>query len=516
VQYQCFDDTIVIVNAYRGGKVVDHFDIVVVGSGAGLMVAEAAISNGKKCAIIEKSKFGGTCLTKGCIPSKMLVYPADLIREAERSNRVGISFNKPIVDWDIISKRMWNQIDYSIAIEQSLKQTENLWVYNGTAEFTGRNKMRVKLNNGGFSDEIQSDIFVVANGSRSFVPPINNLENTGYITSETFFGNKFPRKPWSSLIIIGGGAIGAEFAHIFSALGTKVTIIEMQSHILPTEEKEISEFVENEFKNNGITVMKNSKVISSDKNGKMKSLTVENMLSGKKETVDAQEIFIASGVFPNSDTLHLENTDIETDQRGWIKTNEYLETTQKNIYAIGDINGKYRFRHKANYEAEVLMHNLFSNESKRKACYNAVPWAVFTWPQVAHVGITESEAQNLGKKYWVGKNYYSQIASGISMGISKNSPDNGFVKIIVGEEKTILGVHIVGPHAAILLQPFVYLMNTNYKCEEPKIKRNTNLICPQLGSYIPINRSMVIHPSFNEVTAWVLENIDWQRERWKW
>lgn len=493
---------------------MEHFDIVVIGSGAGLMVAEAAVLNNKKCAIIENSKFGGTCLTKGCIPSKMLVYPADLIREAERSNRVGISFNKPEADWDIISKRMWNQIDFSVAIEQNLKQTKNLRVYNGTAEFTGKNKVRVKLNSGGYSDEIQGDIFVVANGSRPFVPPIKNLEKTGYVTSETFFGDKFPKKPWSSLIIVGGGAIGAEFAHIFSALGTKVTIVEMQPHILATEEEEICKFVETEFKNNQITVMTNSKVISSDKNGEIKSLTVENVLTGKIQTIEAQEIFIASGVLPNSDTLRLENTEIKTDQKGWIKTNEYLETTQKNIYAIGDINGKYQFRHKANYEAEVLIHNLFSSGCKRKACYNAVPWAVFTWPQVARVGITEQEAKNSEKKYWVGKNYYSQIANGIAMGIGKKSSDNGFVKIIIGEEKTILGVHIVGPHAAILLQPFVYLMNTNYICEEQKSKRNSSIICPQLGSYTPISHSMVIHPSFSELTAWVFENIDWQSERW--
>lgn len=494
---------------------MDYFDIVVVGSGAGLMVAEAAILSNKKCAIIENSKFGGTCLTKGCIPSKMLVYPADLIREAERADKVGISFNKPDLNWDYISKRMWKQIDYSATIEQYLKKVENLRVYNGTAEFTGKNKMLVKLNSGGYSDEIQSEIFVLANGSRPFIPPINNLEKTGYITSETFFGNKFPQKPWSSLIIVGGGAISAEFAHIFSAFGTKVTIIEIQPRILATEEEEISKFVENEFKNKGITLITNSKAVSADTDGKMKSLTVENVLTGKRQTIKAQEIFIASGLLPNSDTLCLENTDIETDQRGWIRTNEYLETTQKNIYAIGDINGKYQFRHKANYEAEVLIHNLFSSESKRMACYNAVPRAIFTWPQVAGVGITEREAKNCGERYWVGKNYYSQIASGIAMGISKNSSDNGFVKIIVGQDKTILGVHIVGPHAAILLQPFVYLMNANYKCGKgQKTKRKSSLICPQLGSYTPINRSMVIHPSFNELTAWALENIDWQSERW--
>ncbi|NLK39293.1 MAG: dihydrolipoyl dehydrogenase [Clostridiales bacterium] len=494
---------------------MDYFDIVIVGSGAGLMVAEAAITSNKKCAIIEKSKFGGTCLTKGCIPSKMLVYPADMIRTYEKSSRIGLSFGSPEVDWETISKRMWNQIDYNKAIEQSLKQSENLRIYNGEAEFTGKDKMRVRLSSGGFSDEIRGGIFVIANGSRSFIPPIHNLERTGYITSETFFGDKFPQKPWSSLIIVGGGAIGAEFAHIFSALGTKVTVIEMQPHILPTEEEEISRFVETEFKNNRIDLMTNCKVISSEKKGDMKSIIVENLQTGKRETVEAQEIFIASGVFPNNDILRLENTEIETDKRGWIKTNEYLETTQKNVYAIGDTNGKYQLRHKANYEAEVLIHNLFSGESKkRKACYNAVPWAVFTWPQVAHVGITEREARESGKKYWIGRNYYSRIASGIAMGIGGHSSDDGFVKIIVGEEKNILGVHIVGPHASILLQPFVYLMNANYKCEKGREKRRSSLICPQLGSYTPIVHSMVIHPSFNELTAWVLENINWQDERW--
>ncbi|MGI6280451.1 MAG: dihydrolipoyl dehydrogenase family protein, partial [Acutalibacteraceae bacterium] len=480
---------------------MERFDIVVVGSGAGLMIAEAAIASNKRCAVIEKGKFGGTCLTKGCIPSKMLTYPADLIRESVRADRVGIDFSKPAVNWDKISKRMWDQINFCYAIEQSLKRTENLRVFNGTAEFTAKNRMRVRLNDGGYSEEFESYIFVLANGARSFIPPIQNLKKTGYVTYETFFGDKFPKQPWSSLIIVGAGSIGAEFAHIFSALGTKVTLIEMQSRILPNEEEVISEFVRSQFEGYGIDVMTDCKVVDSKDTGDEKILTVENIITGEKTTVSAQEIFIAAGLTSNSDTLHLENTDIEISKNGWIKTNEYLETTQKNVFALGDINGKFQFRHKANYEAEVLIYNLFFGKEKRKACYNAVPWAVFTSPQVARVGMTEREAKASGQKYWVGIKHYSQIASGIAMGISENANDNGFVKIIVGEEKTILGVHIVGPHAAILLQPFVYLMNTSYKCEEQNIKRDSNAICPQLGNYMPIERSMVIHPSFNELTA---------------
>lgn len=485
------------------------FDIVVIGSGAGLMVIEAAVTMGLKCAIIEKSKFGGTCLTKGCIPSKMLVYPADLIRETEKSDRVGVQFKKPHVDWNVISKRMWKQINYSLSIEKNLKKIENLQVYNGTAEFTGKNTLRVRLPEGDYSEEIQGDIIVIAGGARSFVPPIKNIEDAGYITYETFFGDKYPKKPWKSLLIVGGGVIGAEFAHIFSAFGTKVTVLERNDRILSTEEQEISAFVEREFKNVGISVITNIDILDSGKNGTMKTLTVQDRTTGKVHIFEAEEIFIASGLRSGSDTLHLENTLVETDERGWIKTNEYLETTQENIYAIGDINGIYQFRHKANYEAEILIHNLFTEGEKRKATYDTVPWAVFTHPQVAHVGMTQEQAEKKGIKCYIGRNYYSQIAGGIALGINSRSTDNGFIKIIVDGNRRILGAHIVGPHASILIQSFVYLMDSDIKCSKREIQKCENSVCPQLSGFTTINESMVIHPSLNELTAWVLDNIDW-------
>lgn len=488
---------------------MEKFDCIIIGSGAGLMIAETAALNGKKCAIIEKNKFGGTCLTKGCIPSKMLVYPADLIREAEKSNRVGLKFQTPSVDWKKISKRVWKQINYSDTIEENLRKHKNISVFKGTGEFTGPNTIKVSSADRTFSDELEGDIFIIANGAKSFVPPIKNIELTNYLIPESFFGDKFPQKPWKSLIIIGGGAIGAEFAHIFSAFGTKVTIVEMRNRLLATEEEEVSKFVTTEFEKNNITVLTNTAIIEAGTNKNLKTLSIENIITKEKTIIEGDAIFIASGVASNSDSLKLENTNVEVDSRGWIKTNQYLETTQKNIYAIGDINGKYQFRHKANYEAQILMNNLFSNDKKRAVCYNAVPWAIFTWPQVAHVGLTESQAKNEGFKFWIGRNFFSQIAGGIAMGINKKSTDNGFIKIIVGEEKTILGVHVVGSHAAILLQPFVYLMNAKHKCEKQNYKKCNNTICPQLGNYLPINDSMIIHPSLNELTAWVLENIDW-------
>ncbi len=488
------------------------FDIIVIGSGAGLMVTEAAIMKGMKCAIIEKSKFGGTCLTKGCIPSKMLVYPADLIRESEKSERVGVCFNKPRIDWDKISKRLWNQIDHNIHMEEGLKKVENLDVYNGTAEFTGKDTLRIKLADGSYSEEIQSELIVIAVGARSFIPPIKDLEQTGYVTSETFFGEKYPKKPWKSLVIVGGGAIGAEIAHIFSSLGTKVTIVERRPRLIATEEEEISAMVQHEFMHNGITVLTNHNALSAGCKGRLKTLTVEDAVTGERKVIEAEEIFISSGVRTNTDILHIEHTDVETDAKGWIKTNEYMETSQKGIYAIGDINGIYQFRHKANYEAEVLINNLFTTGEKRRAHYKAVPWAIFTNPQVAHVGLTQAEAKSKGLRCWIGRNYYSQIAGGIALGIEDDSIDNGFIKIIVGENRNILGAHIVGPHASILIHSFIYLMEFDLTCDKRRLEKSEHLICPQLSSFTTINESMVIHPSLNELTAWVLDNIDWSKE----
>ena len=489
-----------------------HFDIVIVGSGAGLMVLEAALGQGLHCAIVEKAKFGGTCLTKGCIPSKMLVYPADFVREAEEAWRVGIRTARPEIDWDIISKRMWEQIDYHQTIEASLRIAPNLTVYKGTGAFTGPNSMSISC--AGKADEIiYGDKFVIAAGARTQIPTVDGLENAGYVTSETFFGERFPQKLWKSLAIVGGGAISAEFAHIFSAFGTKVTII-ARSEILNKEEDEVARFVGRQFIKNGIELLTNSTILSVSADERGKHISVENSITKSRTVVECEEIFVASGVRSNADVLALNQAGVATDPHGWIVTNSYLETSNKTIWALGDINGKYQFRHKANYEAQILIHNFFSGEEKKEVYYDTVPWAIFTHPQVAHVGMTEKEARSKGVLYRTAINHYSEVVGGRAMGYRDEDEDNGFVKIIIGENKKILGVHIVGPQAAILLQPFVYLMNVGYQCKKTKRAINTKeldalrLLCPNIDTYEPINDSMVIHPSLNELTAWVFEKLN--------
>lgn len=481
-----------------------QFDLVVVGSGAGLMILEAAMNRGLKCAIVEKDKFGGTCLTKGCIPSKMLVYPADFIRETEQSFRFGVQASPPRIDWDTISRRMWEQINFHREIETNLKTIPELTVYQGTGSFTGSHTMRIQHNDHRPDEEIYGSYFVVAAGARSYVPPLEGLEETGYVTSETFFGEKFPPKPWNRLAILGGGAISAEFAHIFSAFGTKVTVIARGHQLLNKEEPEIRDFVKAAFQRQGIDVRTDSVIQSVSRDSEGKHITIQNRVTGSAATVACDEIFVASGVRSNADLLSAESAGIALDAPGWIITDSYLQTSQKHIWALGDINGKYQFRHKANYEAQILAENLFGGDEKKEARYDAVPWAVFTHPQVAHVGLTEQQCRDKGIRYAVAKNHYSEVVGGRAMGFTPTDEDNGFVKLIVGENKTILGVHIVGPQAAVLLQPFVYLMNAGHPCGK------TLRLGAQAGTYVPINESMVIHPSLSELTAWALEKIDWE------
>jgi dihydrolipoamide dehydrogenase len=366
---------------------MSRYDFVVIGSGGGLMFIEGALGYNKKCAIIENSKFGGTCLTKGCIPSKMLVYPADLIREAEEGAKIGVTFQKPSVDWAAVSKRVWGQIDLNEKVEARLSKIPDLDVYKGTAEFSGPHTMKIKNAEGEYYAQIESDYFVIAAGAHSFVPPIEGLKETGYLTSETFFGSSYPKKPYESLAIIGAGPIGAEFAHIFASFGTKVSLIEMNPGILTTEEEEVSEVVRKQFVKDGIDVFTATKTLKVTMEDNKKVLHLQNMDDNREFKVICEEIMFASGVRSNAPSLKPENAGLETDKRGYVVTNEYLETNLSHIWAIGDINGKYQFRHKANKEAEILINNLFKDPNNKKAMsYDAVPWAIFTHPQVAHVG----------------------------------------------------------------------------------------------------------------------------------
>ena len=503
-----------------------EYDLIVVGTGAGNIVLEAALAKGLKCAQIEKGKFGGTCLTRGCIPTKVLVTAADFIREAQKIERIGIApFEKPRIDWEKLSHRVWAKINESKELEQFYMNEKNLDVYKGCGYFTGEKSMKVALASGGVSEEITAKVIVLAVGGRTKIPNIEGLEEVGYLTSENLFGKNYPKSAFRRLIIIGGGPIGTEFAHVFSAAGSKVTIIQHNVRLLPKEDVQVSEKLLENIREFGIGVELNQDTISVRREGEDKVLLIRDIATGEEKEIRADEILVAPGIVSNADLLHLERTKVTVDRRGYIETNEFLETNTEGIYALGDCNGKAPFRHKANYEADILSHNLYLRTEEngwRFAEYDLVPAVTYTYPQVGHVGMTKEQAEAAGYTVSVGLHHYSQTSKGYSLGMMEGEVDDGFVKVIV-EKKSgkILGAHVIGEQASILFQPFLNLMNAG--------KHLLRAIHPEIGSeqtkvlrakkYVrnlepnvisTINETMVPHPALSEVAMWTQYYVDYE------
>ncbi len=493
------------------------YDIIILGTGIGLTPLEAAIQNKMTCALIEPSKFGGTCLTRGCIPSKILTTAADYIRECMEAVNTGVKCSITDVDIPLMIKRMQSQINNSIDIEKSVKNIESVDIYKGYGEFTGNKTIKVRYTDGTYSEEITSNIIVVCIGGRTFVPEIEGLKETGFVSSESFFNKSDIDKDiirWKDIVLVGGGAIGLEFSHFFSAIGKNVTLLEMKERILSTEEEDISHFVSDNLKDFGVEIITGSVLIKTYEENGRKNLVVKNIKTGETRTILADEIFIASGIRSNGDLAKISNTDIKTDERGWIITDEYLKTSVPGIWAIGDINGKFQLRHKANYEGEICVHNIFNEDDEmKKASYKSVPWAVFSYPQTARVGITLEQALEKYDGVYVGTKRYSSIAKGFALGFEEGNLNDGFVKLIADRNFKILGAHIAGYQASILIQPYVYLMNSGCSCIISKKRvfqdENNDDDCPDYGTVKPIGDSMVIHPALSELTAWVVSEMRW-------
>ncbi len=470
---------------------MDKFDLIVIGSGVGLTVLDKALEMGWTCALVENLKFGGTCLTKGCIPSKSLTWPADLIREMQDAQRVGLDFALKSFDWDKIANRMWKSINETQDIELALDSAANLKVFKGTASFIAPHRLSIAPLDGSRKIEIQSERIIIAAGARTHIPDVAGLTRCGFVMAETFFNQQFPSQPYESLVIVGGGAIGCEFAHIFSAFGTRVTVIESTPRLLSREEPAVSQHVAKSFARVGIEVITGARLVKAVTVGDGKQVTVEVTATGQKRQINCQEIMIATGLQPNSDLLKVKKAGLATDDQGWIKVNEYMETNVSGIWAIGDIDGKLQFRHKGEKEAGVVVHNLFKPAPKQAMDYNKIPWAIYTYPQVAHVGLTEAQvaarAKIAGQHFYVGQKYYSSVAKGEAMGYESGSDEDGFVKVICDEHKHILGAHAVGANADLLIQGLTYLMNSDNN---------------------PIYDSIVIHPSLNEVANWVFYGLE--------
>ncbi len=460
--------------------IMDKFDLIVIGSGAGTHVASQARHAGLRVALVDQGPTGGTCLNNGCVPSKMLIYPADVIRTIQDARAVGVHAEINEIDFPAIMSRMHKVVESTrVSLEEALKSKENLTYFQDRAEFVGDYVLAV----GGKT--ITAPKIVIATGARSLVPPIPGLQQAGFLDNVSLL--RLESLP-QSLIIIGAGYIGCEFGHFFSAMGCKVTILGRSPQVLKGEDPEASGLVQKVL-SQYMRVITSHEVISVETKGDKRIVSARNMDDGSVNQLEADEILLAAGRRSNSDMLHPEKSGIETDRSGWIKVNEYLETSKKDIWAIGDCIGKHMFRHTANYESEVVSHNLLraaDNENREAADYHAVPYAIFTHPQLAGVGMKEEEALAAGLKVLIGRATYLDVAKGVAM-----AEEHGLVKVILEEETgRILGATVVGPMAAELVQQVVYLMNTEYQ------------------DLMPVIKSQVIHPTINEVLVRAFSELE--------
>ena len=454
---------------------MEKYDLIVIGSGAGMNVASKAVQAGMKVAVVEHGLMGGTCLNTGCIPSKILLYPADVIRELEEATKIGVEAAVTRVDFPLIMRRMRSFVTVDREqMEEGASLVDALTTYRYTGEFVGDYQLQVG------EETITAPKIVIASGARALVPPIEGLEETGYIDHVSVLDLEgLPQ----SLIIIGGGYIACEYGHFFSALGTKVTILEMMPRLLLGEEPEISEVVQRRFSRYA-DIHTGHKVVRVTQKGDLKTVTAVDGESGEEREYSAQEVLLAAGVRSNADLLKPERTGVETDERGWIKVDPFLQTTKPDIWALGDATGRYMFRHTANYEAEMVWLNAFTDHW-HQVDYHAVPHAVYGYPQVGAVGLTEQQAKDASYEILVGRARYMDVTKGYAMG-----EENGLAKVVVQQGTgKILGCHIVGPHAAILVQQIVYLMNAGEQ------------------DYMPLADSQVIHPSLSEVVINAFANM---------
>lgn len=449
------------------------YDIIVIGSGSGGEIVDAALSHDFSVAWIDKGPLGGTCLNVGCIPSKMLIYPADRIVDIQEAEKLGIKAEIKNIDFGAIMKHMREPIlESNKHMEQGLHNTEKFTYYKGVGHFISEYTLEIN------GEQIQGEKIFIGSGTRPLIPPIKGIEYVEYLTNETVFN--LTKKP-VSIAIIGGGYIAVEFAHFFAAMGTNVTVFQRNERLVKNSEPEISKLLRNQMEKR-MKVLTNTEVLEFKKDGNTFIIVGREKTTGKEIEVKTEKILIAAGRKSNADLLKLENSSVETDERGYIKVNEYLETSKKNIWAFGDAIGKYMFKHVANEEALLAWQNAV-HDQKTPMDYSAVPYAVFTYPQIATVGLTEEEAKR-NNQILVGHAKYSDVAKGEAM-----AELEGFSKAIVDKESgKILGFHIIGPYAPMLVQEVI----------------NAMALGGQIGY---IGRGMHIHPALPELILRTFGNL---------
>lgn len=413
-------------------------DIAIIGAGSGgLSVAAGAAQMGASVVLIEKHKMGGDCLNTGCVPSKSLIAAAEAAHAVRTAARFGVNGHEPEIDFARVNSHVHGVIA-AIAPHDSVARFEGLGVkvIQAAARFTGPNEIIAG------DARIAARRYVVATGSRAFVPPIPGINDVRHFTNETIF--ELTEAP-GHLIVIGGGPIGLELAQAHRRLGCKVTVLEAFA-ILPKDDLAAVALVRERVTGEGLVIHEGAKVegVAQAGNG----IAVMFLKAGKSETITGTHLLVAAGRRPNVNDIGLEAAGITFSPKG-IDTNARLRTTNKKVFAIGDVAGSYQFTHVAAYHAGIVIRNALFNVPA-KVDYKAVPWVTYTDPELAHVGMTEASAKATDAG-----------AKSISWHFKENDraqaerETDGFVKAVTGRGGRIVGATIVGRHAGELILPWV-------------------------------------------------------------
>jgi mycothione reductase len=422
---------------------VQHFDLAIIGSGSGNSIPDERFAD-RSIALVDKGVFGGTCLNVGCIPTKMFVYPANLAVSPTEAHRLGVDLELRAVHFSEIRDRIFGRIDpISDAGLKWRASNDNVTVFPEPAHFTGPHVLQVG------EQTVTADRFVVAAGSRPIIPDLPGLDTVRFHTSDTVM--RLPELP-RSLVIVGGGYIAAEFAHVFSSYGTHVTVVIRGQRMLKQEDVEVSERFTDLIRRR-VDLRTGATVQGVRPAGDGVSVTVADGTGEHEVTADV--LLIATGRRPNGDTLQLDAAGVQVDDEGYVVVDEHQRTTAEHIYALGDASSPYQLKHVANHEARVVQHNLLHPDALVTSDHRFVPHAIFSDPQVAAVGLTEEEAREQGLDYVTAKQAYGDVAYGWAMEDSDH-----FVKL-VAERGTgrLLGAHLVGPEASSLIQPLIQAMS---------------------------------------------------------
>jgi dihydrolipoamide dehydrogenase len=455
----------------------EKYKLVVIGAGPGGYVAAIrAAQLGFKTAIVEKEYLGGVCLNWGCIPSKTLLYAAELKRTVEAAKRIGLNAEKITVDLDKLRRHRDDTVKRLTGGVRLLLEKAGVKIFEGTAAFTSEKEIEIVKDDS--KTKAESEYFVIASGAVPMELPM--LRHDGKVIIGAREAIALPAVP-ETMLVVGAGPIGVEMASVYNALGAKVTIVELLGAVLPMLDDDVSAAAEKSLKKQGMEIYLSSKVSSSRISGHKAHVVIETPEGTKNSDFDM--VLVAAGMKPNAKHLNLDKAGVKLDAKGFIAVDELKRTNVANIFAIGDVTGGLLLAHKASHEGIAAVEAIAG--AGLGAGWKAVPYAVFTDPEIAAVGMTEKEAAAQGRKIKVGKFPYRAVGKALA-----TLATDGFTKVIAdAETDRVLGIHIFGPHAGDIVFAATILMEMDGTSED-------------------LGHMMAVHPTLSEALMEAALNAD--------